>query len=77
MTNEPSQQAGESGRARPTLRVWLVTDKPDGKPEWMELAGLWPTKTGKGYSGALRQPVAATAGRIVILPAASNPAKEG
>ncbi len=54
---------------------WLATDKPDGKAEWTELAGLWPTRTGKSYSGALRQLVTA-AWRIVILPAASNPTRD-
>jgi len=76
MTNETSNH-GKGNGERPRFRAWLVTDKPDGTAEWTELAGLWSTKTGTGYSGALRQPVAAAAGRIVILPATSTPAKEG
>jgi hypothetical protein len=66
-------QAKHTGN-RPTLRVWLVTDAPhpdtgEVKPMWTEVTGLWPTKTGSGYSGALTKPVQFTTGRLVVLPA--------
>ena len=59
---------------RPVFRAWLVTDAThpetgEAKPLWTEVTGLWPTKTGSGYSGALNKPFPATTGRLVILPA--------
>lgn len=72
-TNEQSKPAG----ARPKFRAWLVQDTPEGEAHWTELSGLWPTKSGKGFKGALTTPLAATEGRLVILPATFKPGKEG
>jgi hypothetical protein len=67
---EPAKQRGP----RPTFRAWLVTDAThpetgESKPLWTEVTGLWPTKTGSGFSGALTKPLPVTTGRLVILPA--------
>lgn len=72
-THDENKPAG----ARPKFRVWLVQDTPEGEPHWTDLAGLWPTKSGKGFKGALSTPIAATEGRLVILPATFKPSKEG
>lgn len=61
--------ASERPSERPSFRAWLVIDREDSEGDWIELAGLWPTKSGTGYRGALKTPVNATQGRIVILPA--------
>jgi hypothetical protein len=68
-----------SNRSKPDYRVWLVQDRTDGrKPDWTELAGVWPLKTGNnGYSGRADTPVALREGklmgRIVILPPKEQP----
>ena len=62
---------------RPRYRAWLVQDADDGSAVWTEMTGLWPTKSGKGYCGTIRNPIAAAQGRLVVLPAAVNPGKEG
>lgn len=78
MTNATQTNPAEkSNSSRPKFRAWLVQDTPEGEPHWTELSGLWPTKSGKGFKGALRTPLAATEGRLVILPATFNPHKEG
>ena len=69
--------AGKSPGTRPQFRVWLVQETPDGETNWTELCGLWPTKSGKGFKGALKAPLAATEGRIVVLPATAKSGKEG
>ena len=77
MTNQrETKEQKKSATERPRYRAWLVQDSEDGKGSWTEITGLWPTKTGKGFSGAIRQPVAAATGRLVILPAIVNPGKE-
>lgn len=55
--------------AKPAFRAWLVTEGPNGKDTWTELAALWPSRSGAGHSGPLARGFAATTGRIVILPA--------
>lgn len=78
MTNATQTNQAETPRgSRPSFRAWLVQDTPEGEAHWTELSGLWPTKSGKGFKGALRTPLAATTGRLVILPASFNPSKEG
>lgn len=72
-TNTQDKPSG----TRPTWRLWLVQDTPEGETRWTELSGLWPTKSGKGFKGALRTPLAAAQGRIVVLPATFKPGKEG
>ena len=74
-TTTPTAEA--TSGPRPTFRAWIVQDGPDGKPVWTELSGLWPAKSGKGYSGTLKGPLAVTGGRIVITPAGKSPDKEG
>jgi hypothetical protein len=64
-------------KSRPNFRVWLVQDISEDESRWTELAGLWPTKSGKGFKGGLRTPVSATAGRIIILPASFKPKQAG
>jgi hypothetical protein len=70
-TTEATKQRGP----RPIFRAWLVTDAThpetgEAKPRWTELTGLWPTKTGTGYSGGLAKPLPeGMTGRLVILPA--------
>jgi hypothetical protein len=72
-TNDQSKSAG----SRPKFRAWLVQDTPEGEAHWTELSGLWPTKSGKGFKGNLTTPLAATEGRLVILPASFKAGKEG
>lgn len=73
--NEPNDQTKSTG-SRPKFRAWLVQDTPEGEAHWTELSGLWPTKSGKGFKGNLTTPLAATEGRLVILPASFKPGKE-
>lgn len=78
MTNETetNDQPKNTG-SRPKFRAWLVQDAPEGEAHWTELSGLWRTKSGKGFKGNLTTPLAATEGRLVILPASFKPGKEG
>lgn len=76
-TEHDTQDQTNSAGARPKFRAWLVQDTPEGEAHWTELSGLWPTKSGTGFKGALRTPLAATEGRLVILPATFKPGKEG
>lgn len=77
MTEQTQKQTPEAPKgSRPGFRAWLVQDTPEGEARWTELSGLWPTKSGKGFKGALSTPVAATEGRIVILPATYKPNQE-
>ncbi len=62
-------QSQPASRDKPAFRAWLVQNREGRKPLWIELAGLWPNKSGKGHSGKLGQPIATLSGRIVILPA--------
>lgn len=71
MTEETQTPESDKPGPRPQFRAWLVQDGPDGKPVWTELGGLWTTKKGAGYAGTLKAPVAATQGRIVVLPAST------
>ncbi len=77
MTEETPTPEGNASGPRPQFRAWLVQDGPDGKPVWTELAGLWPTRKGAGYTGSLKAPVATTQGRIVVLPASTAAPAEG
>lgn len=78
MTNETkTNDQSKSTGSRPKFRAWLVQDTPEGEAHWTELSGLWPTKSGKGFKGNLTTPLAATEGRLVILPASFKPGKEG
>jgi hypothetical protein len=78
MTNETeTNDHAKSTGSRPKFRAWLVQDTPEGEAHWTELSGLWPTKSGKGFKGNLTTPLAATEGRLVILPASFKPGKEG
>lgn len=78
MTNETeTNDQSKSTGLRPKFRAWLVQDTPEGEAHWTELSGLWPTKSGKGFKGNLTTPLAATEGRLVILPASFKPGKEG
>ncbi|MFG6554968.1 hypothetical protein [Sulfitobacter sp. 1A16808] len=78
MTNQPKpKEQMQAQPERPRYRAWLVQDTEDGKGAWTEITGLWPTKTGKGFSGSIRKPLAAAEGRLVILPAIVNPGTEG
>lgn len=61
---------------KPTHRLWLVEDQGHADPAWTELAALWPTKDGKGFTGRLVGSNVFPAGaRLVILPAKT--AKQG
>ncbi len=78
MTTQTQNTAEQAPKgSRPKFRAWLVQDTPEGEAHWTELSGLWPTKSGAGFKGTLRTPLAATEGRIVILPASFKPAGEG
>lgn len=77
MTEETQTPESDKPGPRPQFRVWLVQQGSDGKPVWTELGGLWPTRKGAGYSGALKGPLAATQGRIVVLPASAAAPAEG
>lgn len=78
MTNETeTDDQPKATGSRPKFRAWLVQDTPEGEAHWTELSGLWPTKSGKGFKGNLTTPLAATEGRLVILPASFKPGKEG
>jgi|OM-RGC.v1.032665191 hypothetical protein len=63
-------------KRRPIYRLWLVEDGPEGQPQWTALTGLWRTRKGNGFTGSLTQPVAATGGRLVVLPASFKPDAE-
>ena len=57
-------------REPPTHRLWMVEDRENADPEWTELAMLWPTKKGTGFTGRLEKTQAFSSGfRLVILPA--------
>jgi len=71
-----TQTQDKPSGTRPKFRAWLVQDTPEGEAHWTELSGLWPTKSGKAFKGNLRTPIAATEGRLVILPATFNPHSE-
>jgi hypothetical protein len=74
MTNtSPKTFQLQSPPMRPIYRAWFVQETEDGKSIWTELSGLWPTNSGKGYRGSLKQPQMLDRGRIVILPATSKP----
>lgn len=78
MTNtSPETFTLTSPPMRPIYRAWFVQDGEDGKSIWTELSGLWPTKSGNGYRGAIKQSQMLDRGRLVVLPATFNPAKEG
>lgn len=77
MTDTQTETQAPRAPERPHFRAWLVQDDKEGNPVWQELTGLWPTKSGTGYRGAIRKPVTATTGRLVILPAAITPNKGG
>lgn len=57
-TEHKTQDQTKSASARPKFRAWLVQDTPEGEAHWTELSGLWPTKSGTGFKGALRTPLA-------------------
>ncbi|MCB9959697.1 MAG: hypothetical protein H6843_13960 [Rhodospirillaceae bacterium] len=78
MFNQTKNAASKnSAGKRPQYRVWLVQDAPDGGTDWIELAGLWPTKSGKGFKGKLMNSLAVAGDRIVVLLANAKTAKEG
>ena len=56
-TEHETQDQTKSAGARPKFRAWLVQDTPEGEAHWTELSGLWPTKSGTGFKGALRTPL--------------------
>ena len=76
MTNDDPTTRPQDGKERPSFRAWIVQDRDGGDPRWTELAGLWPTKKGNGFTGTLRQPAALAGGRLVILPAQFTPKTE-
>lgn len=76
MTNDAPNTPPQEAKERPSFRAWIVQDKDGEDPTWTELAGLWPTRKGNGFTGTLRQPVALAGGRLVILPAQFTPNKE-
>lgn len=79
MSNTTTKQPEGAAKAKPTYRVWLVQDRGDGqRPDWTDLTGLWPLKTGKpGFTGFVDRPVAIRdgklMGRIVVLPPKDDP----
>ena len=73
-SNDTTTQTAKGDK--PAFRAWLTQDRPDGTTLWTEVSGLWPTKSATGYSGRISNPITATAGRLVILPATINPAAE-
>jgi hypothetical protein len=73
MTTHPPEQTTDSGKRRPEMRAWIVQDREGQPSTWTELAGLWRTKKGAGFSGAIRKPAPVPAGRLVILPAHMTP----
>lgn len=77
MTEHATSPQADKANERPAFRAFIVQDREGAEPIWTELVGLWPTKSGKGFTGTLRKPIAFTGGRIVVLPANANPGKEG
>jgi hypothetical protein len=61
----------------PTHRLWLVEDGED-QNTWTELAALWPTRNGGGFTGRMKASNVFPAGaRLVIRPVkTSNPVGE-
>jgi hypothetical protein len=48
-------RAAKNEVRKPTHRLWMVQDQPNGKPpSWTEITGLWETKNGDGVSGATK-----------------------
>lgn len=87
MTNEPetTSEIGAAATAtkaeRPQYRLWLVQDRSDrDEPDWTELSGLWPRRSGEGFSGHVDRPVALRdgkiVGRLVVLPARFRPGSD-
>lgn len=70
----------QTNKNKPACRIWLVQDI-EGQAHWTELSGLWPTKSGSGYSGMIRKsipvPSGVLTGRLVVMPATQQPGKEG
>ena len=78
MTNQQTENSNaQAAPNRPQFRVWLVTDKDDGKAEWNELSGLWPNRSGRGYHGKTLKLAVPLSGRVVVLPASFDLPKEG
>lgn len=64
-TNEA--ETTTKGRA-PTHRLWIVEDQEGAEPEWTEVAPLWETRKGTGFTGRLEKSQIFPAGtRLVIL----------
>ena len=55
---------------RPTHRLWLVEDG-EAQATWTELAALWPTKDGTGFTGRMEASNVPAGARLVIRPAKS------
>lgn len=56
----------------PTHAVWIISETEDGKTKWTEVMRLWPTRTGNGFSGKLKQHISVSGNRLVILPIKAN-----
>ena len=66
MQNENETSQPGKGR-QPTHRLWMVEDQDQAEASWTEIAPLWPTKNGNGFTGRLdRSNVFPAGARLVI-----------
>lgn len=60
---------------KPTHYLSVVSGDGD-QARFTEVAALWPTKNGNGFSGQIREGISIT-GRIVIMPAKARDEQDG
>ncbi len=62
----------------PTYRLWLVQEKEGEDDIWTELAPLWPTRSGKGFTGLMvNRNVLPDRARLVLLPSRTPATSKG
>jgi hypothetical protein len=55
MQNENANEPTTAKGPPPSHRLWMVADRESADPDWTELATLWPTKKGTGFTGRLEK----------------------
>lgn len=70
MQYETTTEENQTSSRNPTHRLWMVEDQDGKEPAWTEIAPLWPTKSGSGFTGRIERSNVFPAGaRLVITPA--------
>lgn len=65
MTAKTKTKNGNGKKAQPSHRLYLVQDRPNGKPFWIEIGAAWPHKDGDGFGIRLN-------GQLTMRPNKSN-----